>query len=54
VQWGALSHETGVDTAIGAPKLELFAQQVAKAAKRMNVSPEEALKRIIKGMAHAG
>jgi len=54
VQWGALSAETGVDTAIGAPKLELFAQQVAKAAKRLKVSPEEALRRIIKGMAHAG
>jgi len=54
VQWGALSAETVVDTAIGAPKLELFAQQVAKAAKRLKVSPEEALRRIIKGMAHAG
>jgi hypothetical protein len=54
VQWGALSHETGVETPVGAPKLELFAQQVRKAAARLKVTPEEALKRIILGTAHAG
>ena len=54
VQWGALSHETGVETPVGAPKLELFAQQVKKAAERMGITPKEALTRIIKGVAHAG
>jgi hypothetical protein len=54
VQWGALSHETGVYTPVGAPKLELFAQQVRKAAARLGVSPQEALSMIIKGIAHAG
>lgn len=54
VQWGALSHETGVETPVGAPKLELFAQQVRKAAARLKITPEEALKRIILGTAHAG
>lgn len=54
VQWGALSAETGVETAVGAPKLELFAQEVAKAAKRHGVTPEKALEMIIKGQAHAG
>lgn len=54
VQWGALSKETGVETAIGAPKLEIFSQEVAKAAKRAGVEPEEMLERIIKGTAHAG
>jgi hypothetical protein len=54
VQWGALSHETGVATPVGAPKLELFAQEVAKAAKRAGVEPEVMLERIIRGQAHAG
>jgi hypothetical protein len=54
VQWGALAHETGVGTPVGAPKLELFAQQVRKAAARLKITPEEALKRIILGTAHAG
>ena len=54
VQWGALSHETGVETPVGAPKLELFAQAVKKAADRVGVTPREMLKRIIRGQAHAG
>lgn len=40
LQWGALANRTGVDTAIGAPKLELRALQIAKAAEREGVSPE--------------
>lgn len=52
--WGAGSGATGVTSPIGAPKLELLAQQVGKAAQRMGVTPEEALDLIIKGKAHAG
>lgn len=54
LQWGALGQKTGVATAVGAPKLELFAQQVRKAAERAGVTPEEMLRRIIRGGAHAG
>jgi hypothetical protein len=54
VQWGALSAETGVTTPVGAPKLELFARAVKKAADRLGITPREALERIIKGTAYAG
>ena len=54
IVWGAGSGATGVTSPIGAPKLELLAQQINKAAKRMNVSPETARDMIIQGRAHAG
>ncbi len=54
VVWGAGSHATGVTSPIGAPKLELLAQQIGKAAKRMGVTPEQARDLIISGKAHAG
>jgi len=54
VVWGAGSNATGVTSPIGAPKLELLAQQIEKAANRMNVSPETARDLIIAGKAHAG
>ena len=54
VVWGAGSGATGVTSPIGAPKLELLAQQIAKAAARMGVSPETARDMIISGKAHAG
>jgi hypothetical protein len=54
VVWGAGSNATGVTSPIGAPKLELFAQQINKAANRMGVSPETARDMIIAGKAHAG
>jgi hypothetical protein len=52
--WGTFAKQTGVDTPVGAPKLELLAQQIEKAAKRMNVSPETARDLILTGKAHAG
>ena len=54
VVWGAGSHATGVTSPIGAPKLELLSQQIAKAANRMGVSPEQARDMILTGKAHAG
>lgn len=54
VVWGAGSRATGVDSPIGAPKLELLSQQIAKAANRMGVSPETARDQIFLGQAHAG
>jgi len=52
--WGLFGPQTGVRTSLGAPKLELIAQQVGKAAERMGTTPEDALKRILAGQAHAG
>jgi hypothetical protein len=51
VQWGALSKETGVNSPIGAPKLEIWADQIAAAAKRADVSPKEMWQRIVKRLA---
>lgn len=52
--WGAFSPQTGVTTPIGAPKLELIADQVVEAAQRMGVTPEEALQLFIRGEARLG
>lgn len=52
--WGTFAKQTGVDTPVGAPKLELLAQQIEKASRRMNVSPETARDLILTGKAHAG
>ena len=54
IVWGSGSGATGVTSPIGAPKLELLSQQIMKAAKRMNVSPETARDMIIRGRAQAG
>ena len=54
VIWGAGSGATGVTSQIGAGKLELIAKQIGAAARRMNVSPEQARDMIIRGEAHAG
>ena len=51
VQWGALSKETGVDSPIGAPKLEIWANQIASAADRAGITPKEMWQRIIKRLA---
>ena len=54
VIWGAGSGATGVTSQIGAGKLELIAKQIGAAARRMNVSPEQARDMIIRGEAHYG
>jgi hypothetical protein len=51
VQWGALSKETGVDSPIGAPKLEIWANQIAAAAKREGIAPKAMWERIVKRLA---
>lgn len=40
--WGAFAPQTGVTTAVGAPKLELIAKQIGAAAERLGITPEEA------------
>jgi hypothetical protein len=52
--WGLFAPQTGVETKIGAPKLELIADAVAMTAKRLNITPEEALERVIRGETYAG
>lgn len=47
--WGTLGHATGVDTAVGAPKLELLADHIAKRAAAHRISPEEMLKALVRG-----
>jgi hypothetical protein len=52
--WGLLGPQTGVDTAIGAPKLELLSQLIMDTSKRLKVSPEEARDLVLLGKTHAG
>ena len=52
--WGAFSPQTGVESPIGAPKLELLAMKIMEAANRYKISPEEARDLILKGEAYAG
>ncbi len=52
--WTALGPQTGVDSALGAPKLELLAKQIMVAAKRLRISPEQARDLILSGGAGAG
>lgn len=54
VIWGAGSGATGVTSPIGAPKLELLAQQIGETAMRLGVSPETARDMVIRGQAYAG
>jgi hypothetical protein len=51
VQWGALSKETGVNSPIGAPKLEIWADKIAEAAKREGIAPKAMWERIVKRLA---
>ena len=52
--WGAFSPQTGVTTPIGAPKLELIAQQIRHTAKRLGVSPETARDLVLTGKERMG
>ena len=54
ILWGGFAPFTGVKTAVGAPKLELQAIEMGKAAKRLGVTPETARDLILMGKAHAG
>jgi len=51
--WGAFAPYTGVESAIGAPKLEILATQIGKLASRLGVSPETARDMVIRGQAGA-
>ena len=53
VLWGAGSGATGVDSPIGAGKLELTAMKIGQTASRLGITPETLLQRIIRGKGHA-
>lgn len=52
--WTTLGPQTGVESALGAPKLELLSSQIVKAAHRLGISPERARDLILSGGAGAG
>ena len=51
--WGTFAPATGVDTPVGAPKLELIAQKIMDAAKAYNISPEQARDLLLQGKIYA-
>lgn len=52
--WGAFSHATGVDTPVGAPKLELLARQIVETARRRGMDPRALRDMVLTGRASAG
>jgi hypothetical protein len=52
--WGLFAPQTGVETVIGAPKLEIIADAIMQTSRRLDISPEEALEQVIRGTAYAG
>lgn len=52
--WGLYSPQTGVTSPIGAPKLELIAQQIGETARRFGISPEDARDRWIRSQVILG
>lgn len=52
--WGAYAPQTGVETAIGAPKLEILSDLIAKTAQRLNIPMEKARDMVLMGQAQAG
>lgn len=54
IAWGAFGPQTGVETAIGAPKLELLAQQIMKTAARTGDDPERVMIDMIQGRRYVG
>jgi hypothetical protein len=51
--WGVFSHATGVDTPVGAPKLELLARQIVETARKRGVDPRALRDAVLKGQAGA-
>lgn len=47
--WGLFSPQTGVDTAVGVPKLEILAQLIVKRAKERGISIDQARDEILMG-----
>jgi len=47
--WGAMSGQTGVDTAIGSPKLEMIANEIMRIANKYGISPDRARDMVLQG-----
>lgn len=54
IMWGSMGAQTGVKTPVGAPKLEILADQIAAAAKREGVDPLKMRDDILSGKKIAG
>jgi len=52
--WGAFAPQTGVESPIGAPKLELLTTKIMETADRLGVSPETARDMVLRGENWAG
>lgn len=52
--WGAYAPQTGVETAIGAPKLEILSDLIAKTSQRLGIPIEKARDMVLMGQAQAG
>jgi hypothetical protein len=53
IQWGLYAPQTGVTTAIGAPKLELLSQSIWERAKKLGIDPKVLRDRVLRGEEHA-
>ena len=53
ILWGTFGPQTGVTTAVGAPKLELLAKGIMETARRLKITPEQARELVLTGKAHA-
>lgn len=51
--WGTFAPATGVDTPVGAPKLELISQKIMDAARAYGIEPEEARDLLLMGKIYA-
>ena len=51
--WGTYAPQTGVKTAVGAPKLELFSQRIWERAKDLGMDPATLRDRVLLGREHA-
>jgi hypothetical protein len=51
--WGVYAPQTGVESPIGAGKLELLAGNISRRAQKLGIDPNELLDRVILGTAHA-
>jgi len=52
-QWGLYAPQTGVDTPIGAPKLELLSQMIWERAKKLGIDPAVLRDQVLQGKNHA-
>jgi len=52
--WGTFAPQTGVDTLVGAPKLELLTNEIEKTAARLGVTPQTARDMVLMGETYAG